>query len=327
MNEVPFGFLIVIYLFLGGMSAGLFFVSALGTLLLHRGDPACERIARVGGLLAPWPVALGSGVLIFDLGQMHKFYELFLLIRLDSPMSMGSWLLILFVAVSMVYFWVWLPNPTIERVWARLPERLQNLRLASRLIQLLLWNGRSKLAFPLALVGAPTAIGVGVYTGVLLGVIQGRPFWNISLLAQMFLFSALSSGCALLVLALALQRRAFSEREARFLYGVDIAFIMLELFIVVPYVLHGALFPLAARGSLSPILGGPFTIPFWVLFLTVGMLTPLAIELYEIKPGAYERPKFHSNRLLAGVAASLILFGGFMLRYVFVYGGQGAAYF
>jgi formate-dependent nitrite reductase membrane component NrfD len=327
MNEVPFGFLIVIYLFLGGMSAGLFFVSAIGTLLHHRGDPACERIARVGGLLAPWPVSLGSGVLIFDLGQKLRFYELFMLVRFDSPMSIGSWLLILFVTVSMIYFWVWLPNSVIDNVVSRLPARVRNPKPVKWLIRQLLWNGRSKLAFPLALVGAPAAIGVGVYTGVLLGVIQGRPFWNISLLAQLFLFSALSSGCALLVLALALQRKDFSEREARFLYGVDIAFISLELFIVLPYVLHAALFPLARTDALSPILGGPLTIPFWVLFLMVGMLTPLAIELYEMKPGALERPKFHSNRLLAGVAAALILFGGFVLRYVFVFGGQSAIYF
>jgi formate-dependent nitrite reductase membrane component NrfD len=327
MNEIPFGFLIVIYLFLGGMSAGLFFVSALGTLLHKRGDPACERIARVGGLLAPWPVSLGSGVLIFDLGQKLRFYELFVLIRTDSPMSIGSWLLILFVTVSMIYFWVWLPNPVIERVFSWLPARLQSLRPSAWLVRLLVWNGRSKLAVPLALVGAPAAIGVGVYTGVLLGVIQGRPFWNVSLLAQLFLFSALSSGCALLVLVLAFGRKEFSEREARFLFGVDIAFILLELFIVLRYVLHAALFPLASRSALSPILGGALTLQFWLLFLALGMLVPLAIELYEMKPGLLERPKFHSNRLLAGVAAGLILFGGLVLRYVFVFGGQSAVYF
>jgi formate-dependent nitrite reductase membrane component NrfD len=212
----------------------------------------------------------------------------------------------------------------IDRVGC-LPTRIRNLSGDSLLA--LAWSGRQKLALPLALIGAPAAIGVGVYTGVLLGVIQARPFWNISLLAQMFLFSALSSGCALLVLVLALQRKDFAEREARLLYGVDIAFILLELFIVIPYIVHGALFPLAERAALNPILGGPFTIIFWLLFLTVGMLSPLAIELYEMKPGAMERPTFHSNRLLAGVAAGLILFGGLVLRYVFVFGGQGSAYF
>jgi formate-dependent nitrite reductase membrane component NrfD len=321
MNEVPFGVLIVIYLFLGGMSAGLFFVSALGTLLHHRGDLACERIARVGAILAPWPVSIGSFILIFDLGQMQRFYRLFLTVRWGSPMSVGSWLLIFFVTVSVAYFWAWLPDSTIDRMCACLPRRP-----ASWALRLLAWPGRSRLAFPLALLGAPASIGVGIYTGVLLGVIQGRPLWNIGLLAQMFLFSALSSGCALLVLTLALQQKDFAEREARLVYGVDIAFILLELFVVLPYILHGSLFPLGSRDTLNPILGGPFTLAFWLLFLTVGMLLPLSIELYELKPGAIEKPAFHSNRLLAGAAAGLVLFGGLVLRYVFVFGAQSGHY-
>jgi formate-dependent nitrite reductase membrane component NrfD len=326
MNEIPFGLLIVVYLFLGGMSAGLFFVSAIGTVLHRRGDLATERLARTGALLAPWPVSLGSFVLIFDLGQKLRFYELFLIVRWDSPMSLGSWLLIFFVTVSMVYCWAWLSDPMIDWAAARLPARIRSLSLVSSLLRVLAWRGRTKLALPLALVGAPAAIGVGVYTGVLLGVIQGRPLWNVSLLAQMFLFSALSSGCALLVLALALQRKAFAEREARLLFGVDIAFILLELFVVLPYIAHGALFPLAARQTLGPILGGPFTAAFWLLFLAFGMLLPLGIELYEMKPGALDRPAFHSNRLLAGASAALVLFGGLMLRYIFVFGGQGGTY-
>ena len=51
MEDPRWGVLIVFYLFLGGLSAGLFFVSALATYLQENGAPAYPRIARIGALL------------------------------------------------------------------------------------------------------------------------------------------------------------------------------------------------------------------------------------------------------------------------------------
>ena len=88
MKAIEWGFLIVNYLFLGGLSAGLFFVSALATFLYKIDEPSpYTRIARLGALLAPWPVMIGCLLLIFDLGRWYRFYKLFLHLRLVSPMS------------------------------------------------------------------------------------------------------------------------------------------------------------------------------------------------------------------------------------------------
>ena len=58
MKKIEWGYLIVSYLFLGGLSAGLYFVSALACLLQKNGeDSAYKRIAKIGALLAPWPAA------------------------------------------------------------------------------------------------------------------------------------------------------------------------------------------------------------------------------------------------------------------------------
>ena len=67
MKTVEWGFLIVNYLFLGGLSAGLFFVSALATFLYKIDEPSpYTRIARLGAFLAPWPVAIGCFFLFND---------------------------------------------------------------------------------------------------------------------------------------------------------------------------------------------------------------------------------------------------------------------
>src|SRR5262249_9683179 len=132
----------------------------------------------------------------------------------------------------------------------------------------------------LAAIGLPISIGVGIYTGVLLGAVQSRPFWNTNLVAQLFLFSALSTGCAGIILGLA--GREKPVQELRLLYGLDICFLALEFFIVLPYLIHGELSVQAVQDSLKLILGGPFTVLFWVFFLGLGLLTPLIIELSEL---------------------------------------------
>ena len=315
MPEPRWGLLIVLYLFLGGLSAGLFFVSGLATYLQTDGKPAYPRLARLGALLAPWPVSLGSALLVFDLGHWYRFYKLFVTFEWHSPMSIGAWLLGGFTLVTLAAFWAWLPQETLDAFVRRLPRRLRFLRRVDR-------PGREALRRPLAMIGFPLAVGVGIYTGVLLGAVQARPFWNTNLVAQMFLFSALSSGCALVILALSLRRAGLDAGEARLLYSIDIVLIGLELFIVMPYLIHGTLSPLAVQQALQLVLGGPFTFAFWVLFLGLGLLLPLAIELWEMRPVLLDRGSFHSGRMLAGVSAVLVLIGGFVLRYVFVYAGQ-----
>lgn len=314
MHEFEWGFLIVNYLFLGGISAGTFFASALAAYLGSRnGEPeGFERIARTGAWIAPWPVAFGSLLLIFDLGNWWRFYKLFLHFEWTSPMSIGSWLLLLFSGVAMLYFWAWLPEERRARVLelSRVPPKWRA------------WTDLTEYRRLLAAIGFPLSVSVGIYTGVLLGAVQARPFWNTNLVAQMFLFSALSSGCALLIAVLSFSRDKLSSAQLGFLYTHDVCLITGELLIVIPYVLHGELSPLAIRKSLELILGGPYTFAFWVLFLVLGLLVPLALEAWELLPSLLKNAELHHHRRLAAGVAALVILGGYTLRYVFVFAGQ-----
>jgi formate-dependent nitrite reductase membrane component NrfD len=314
MPNIEWGLLIVNYLFLGGLSAGIFFVSALAAFLQDKDEAAYARIARYGAMIAPWPVAFGSFLLIFDLGNWWRFYKLFVHFRWQSPMSIGSWLLLVFNGVALLYFWAWLPEE-------RRRAFLKRLRLP-RAFDLDL-SGRRRL---LATAGFPLSVGVAIYTGVLLGAVQARPFWNTNLVAQMFLFSALSTGCAVLILALSYNRKTLDSTQLRFLYTLDTCLITLEFFIVLPYLIHGELSVQAVKDSLELILGGPFTVAFWLFFMGIGLLAPLALELLEVAPALASGARLHHNRLLAAVTALLVVFGGYVLRYIFVYAGQASSF-
>jgi formate-dependent nitrite reductase membrane component NrfD len=70
------------------------------------------------------------------------------------------------------------------------------------------------------------------------------------------------------------------------------------------------------------ILGGPFTLLFWVFFLWFGLLLPLGIEVGELMPPLLSKTAPHVRKWLVGTTAVLILSGGFLLRYIFVFAGQ-----
>ena len=63
-----------------------------------------------------------------------------------------------------------------------------------------------------------------------------------------------------------------------------------------------------------------------MLFFTLGLSLPLVLELWEIRPVLLDRPGFQPGRWLAGASAALVIFGGFVLRYVFVYANQMSSF-
>jgi formate-dependent nitrite reductase membrane component NrfD len=124
------------------------------------------------------------------------------------------------------------------------------------------------------------------------------------------------------MLALSLRPKLLEPAQVRFLYTVDVCLITLELFVVLPYLIHGKLSVQAVQDSLQLILGGSFTVAFWLLFMGLGLLAPLALETVELLPVIASGRPLHHNRRVAALGALLVVFGGYTLRYVFVYAGQ-----
>lgn len=319
-HEIHWNAFIVFYLFMAGVSAGAFFVSGLATYL---GGERYKRISRIGALLAPWPVMLGLGALIFDLTKPLEFWWLFLTVQYTSPMSIGAWLLTLFTVVALVYFVLWFPRPWRHLV--RVPQRRKDV------LKLKEWKALNQAQINtarrvVAAIGAPISIGVGMYTGVLLGAVPARPLWNTPIVAQLFLVSAISTGAAAVLIIAALVRPKAGHdhlhEERRFLVSLDVMLILVEIFIVVPFFLHQALSTWSSSSSLQILLGGPYTMLFWLVFVLFGLLVPLAIEGFELFPVVWKEQAVRYSRLWAGMAAALVLIGGAVLRYVIVFAGQ-----
>ncbi len=319
MGEIEWGILVVNYLFLAGVSAGAFAMSGLATYI---GGPHLRRVARIGALIAPWPAAIGVGLLVLDLGRPVAFYHLFLTVEWTSPMSIGAWLLTAFILMSLVYALLWLPAPLDSLL--RVPTRLGDVPHYGR------WHPISHLTVRrwraiLAAVGFPISLGIGIYTGILLGAVPARPFWNTPMLAQLFLFSAMSTGTATVLLLTALlgtRKESGYEEERRLLVSTDMVLIILEILMLIPFFLHHALAPWSSATSIQLILGGEFTPWFWIGVVLFGIVVPFAIEGYELYPVVLKEGSARYGLVLSLASSVLVLVGGFTLRYVFVFAGQ-----
>lgn len=285
MREPAWGFLIVLYLFCGGLSGGAMMISSAAQLL---GRSAYHSwIARAAAFVSPIPVILGTALLVFDLGRPLFFWKLFLALKPLSPMWLGSWLLAIFCLVSVAYAYLFLPAG-----WQRwkLPDTDR-------------WRRR------LAVAGLPLGLSVAIYTAVLLGVLVARPLWNTPLIALLFVLSALSSAAALLML---LAPRA----DHHLLSRVDLALILLEIVVLTSIIGYGIVSFTSARQAVV-VLTTDFAWSFWLGVIFLGLLTPLALEWVGLV-------RQSATRLVLRAAASLVLLGGFLLRYVVVYAGQAS---
>lgn len=297
--EIAWGLLIVIYLFTAGISAGAMITSNLSLLF---GGRDFERVGRFGAFLAPFPISLGLAVLLLDLGSPFNFYHLFMTLQVRSPMSYGSWAILIFTVLSLIYLYLWLP------------EKFQILGPKQTLG---IWQKRLAVFLPFL------SIGVASYTGLLLNAAV-KPLWSSPLLPVLFLVSALSTGVAAVILLSALSpwQRA-GQHELHVLTKADIYLILLEGFILLIMIVMGRLSSASVAAAFGTILYGGFAPVFWLLLVGLGLFVPLLLELLELK----NRLTVRWTMPVTLGSSFLVLFGGFCLRYIITYAGQMSGWF
>jgi len=292
---------VAIYLFLGGLVAGLMVIAGLRYLRANTAPPS-----RAAALL-PWlaPVLLSVGMLFLWLDLAHKLnaFRFYLAFRVTSPMSWGAWILLAIYPASILLAWAMTPVDLRDAVLFRLPAPLRGR--AARLGSWALAHTRGLAALSVGLGAA-----LGIYTGVLLGTMAARPLWNSAILGPLFLTSGLSTGAALMLLF----RLSGEERAA--LSRADQGLILAELALIGIWLVGLSAGGGPSRAAAGLLLGGPYTAGFWTLVIAVGLLVPLASEWLE-----------HRHHAVPGrFAAVLVLAGGFALRWIVVYAGQAAGW-
>jgi formate-dependent nitrite reductase membrane component NrfD len=153
-----------IYFFLIGISACMFFFSALSWYL-----PEFKGIRLASDNISFGLLAVSGILLIEDLSQPLRFLNMInpAYLNFSSPLAWGSLCLISFGLVSVAYFY------TIHK------------------------TKNEALSRKLAVIGALLGLGLPIYTGFDLTVHQNRPVWNTPLMPVLFVALSLLSGAAL----------------------------------------------------------------------------------------------------------------------------------
>src|SRR5512143_1108182 len=186
---------IPVYLFAGGVVAGMMILGGVAMLRVARADDPRTFFSLHTPLLAFVLINLGMGALFLDLAHKLYVWRVYLTLQPGSPMSWGSWVLIVVYGVLLASALIRLPE-----AWPWLGERFPVLQRWSTALL-----SRPGLLRALAWANIVLGVALGIYTGLLLNTMVARPLWNSAILGPLFLFSGLSAGAAMVHLAVVLR--------------------------------------------------------------------------------------------------------------------------
>jgi len=278
------------------MAGGAYFAAFLVDRFTGRGNRSLLRLATYVGI----PLAvIGVILLVVDLGSPLRFWHLFAQFDVMSPMSMGTWILLVWVIIAVIMVILWWTENRLSEETARSMRRTTGV---------------------LAWINLVLAILLIAYTGVLLAV-SNQPLWAGSvLLPSLFVASAISTGVALLIIAAVIGRTlAIPNKTVGRLAEADAVVILVELVVLIGYAIWlGASTVAGAGDALRLLTIGTLAAPFWVGVVVLALLIPLWLEVAnwgkDIGAKAIRRTVITSS--------TCVILGGLILRAVMVIGGQ-----
>jgi Ni/Fe-hydrogenase subunit HybB-like protein len=321
--ELHWGLLVVIYPYVTGLVAGAFILASLEKVFRVKEVEPTYRLALLTALafliVAPLP-------LLAHLGHPERSFEIFLTPHLKSAMAMFGF----------VYAW-YLMLVLLLEIWfeyrADLVRWSQNEKGFMRLVHWVLSLGSRSLsersiAFDrkavhvITLVGIPSAFLLHGYVGFIFGSVKANPWWSSVLMPIVFLFSAIVSGIALVLLLYYVttmfrgrtpDMACFDKLASFLLYAllVDVSLETLDF-------IHRLYESEESIEILARLISSKLFISLTIVQLLLGTLAPivlLAVARFSKLPDELKRSIYF-------VSAVLVQVGIFSTRWNVVIGGQ-----
>lgn len=327
-SEVQWEWPVALYLFLAGLSAGAL-IAALMVKWKDGNDSSYDGLVKAGALLAPITIMIGQGLLIVDLSKPLSFWVLMLHYQLQSVMSIGVILLMVYSGLSTLFAAIvykeWLADCEVTE-WFFKP-----------LLPVIEWfeNRGAWLEWVMCLV----AISIAAYTGFLLSALGAKPLLNVPLLPLLFLISGMSAGVgASIALGATLFKESVQESNLQYLLSMDTKLLPVELFVLfvmfTGLVNMGGQYAVVAKQALTT---GMWANIFWIGVVGVGLVLPIIVSLTSLHgskiaasnsvsltaggTNSYEmQPAIPIGTVL--INCTLVMLGSMLLRLYIVYAGQ-----
>lgn len=292
-NDVHWEGLVYVEMFIAGIAAGAYAIGAL-LELFGRGR---SSVARASHLLALPLMAMAAFLLILDLSRPERFLHMIVqsktllpMFKPWSTMSMGSWLVMLFPAFAFVSF----VDALIARGTFSLPGWRRDRTVHG-----------SAFGKVWAALGGLAALGVGTYSGVLLGATQFPGWADSPLIGALFVATALATGMAALLLIASIGAGAESADRRDLVRGSAMV-ILWQLMMLVVFLVT------MRPGGYAVFLTGLPLVAF-ILAAVIGGIVPLFLLRFgagRVRPAT------------TALVAVMVLVGGFLVRFGVVIGPQ-----
>jgi len=289
MQESAWGWLIVSYLFLAGAGSGAFIAAVACELLAPDWSKA---LARAGSLAAGPLVIIGTMCLVFDLeaGLWQPWRQIYLVSNLSSAISWGVLILSAFIPVALLY-----------------ADALNEITFIGRFVK--------RYTRILGVVGVFLAIATAGYTGVLIAVVNGVPFWNTPVMPVLFMASAMSTGLAVAMIGAAVIDINTIRTLSNFALG-HVIFLVVEGMVLMLFIFMSLTRSTEAASSAMMLISGVLSPYFWSFVVVLGILIPLILSFVEY----YEYGRMPKSLVVA--ADLLVLIGGMSLRALIIFSGS-----
>jgi Ni/Fe-hydrogenase subunit HybB-like protein len=283
-HQGAFGLNIAIYFYLTGLSAGSFILS---TLAYGFGMSQYKPLGKVGIVLATLLLVVAPFFLLIHIGMPYRAWHLFVYLNMASPITWGTFLLILYPINCIIYGYF-------------------------------MFKEKAKLTRIFGLIGIPLAISVHGYTGFILAFGKARAMWNTAIMPILFLASAMVSGIALMILVCIIKDRFFSkekriDRNLVLNLGRLLAWmIVFDLFLAGCELAVLSISHSDAQAAAHLIVAGKFSLLFLFAENLLGKIVPFILLAV---------PRFR-NLATVALASAMVVVGIFFMRYIVVVAGE-----
>jgi Ni/Fe-hydrogenase subunit HybB-like protein len=322
---IPWTVLVVVYPYLTGLVAGAFTVSSLYQVF---GMQRFKPVAHLALLTSLCCMLVVPTPLLLHLGHPERALNAMITPHTTSAFAIFGYAASFYVLLLLLENWfVFRPHIVREAQRTKGVLRLfyRVLSLGSDDLSEKALSYDRKWIFVLAIVGIPAAHGLHGYVGFVFGSLKSREWWSSDLMPAIFLFSAIISGTALLIVIYVISCRL--RKVAVDLPCLKGMAFTLWGFMMFTLLLEGVEFAsLVYRGRegtemILEFVKGPLMVPFVILQFGIGSATPLVVLTLMIWRG------IGGKMLIAGVfvSACLVLLAVLMMRWNVVIGGQEIA--
>ena len=321
--ELSWSILIVLYPYITGLVAGAFILASL------------ERVFNVKALRPTYVIALLTSFafllvatmpLIFHLGKPFRAWEIMITPHLTSAMAIFGFVYLWYLMVVLLLE-IWFDYRRDLVLWSKETKgfkrwiyKVLSLGVYDISPEALKWD--DKLGYAITVIGIPSAFLLHGYVGFIFGSIKANPWWSTVMMPIIFLFSAMVSGIALVMVIYIILN--YIRKQKIDMLCLDTIAKYLFYIIIIDFAMesldqiHRFYEAEESFEIISLLISGKLYITLLIMQVLVGMIIPL-LTLGILQ---FYKPKERVRRIIYLLTGIIVLVGIFFMRWNVVIGGQ-----